>query len=72
MMGGKHDLNLYISQKCINDNAYRHNIDTACDHIYSQNYAINSVAVDSILAGKSLVPTKVSTLPVNLVPYMQC
>ena len=61
MMGGKHDLTTCSTQKHIDNHAHRHKIEMAQHYIYGQkNSAINSAAVERVLAGKSLVLTNVS------------
>ena len=60
-MGGKRDLNIRSTQKRIDNHAHKHEIEMARRHIYGQkNFAVNSAAVERVLAGKSLVPTNVS------------
>lgn len=64
-MGGKRDLSARNTQKRQDDDARKFDIETVRKYIYDKNYAVNSEAVERVLAGKS-VPIVVSLIHLRL------
>ena len=64
-MGGKRDLSARNTQKRQDDDARKLDIETVQKYIYDKNYAVNSEAVERVLAGKS-VPIVVSLIHLRL------
>lgn len=62
-MGGKRDLSARTVRRRPDNNVHQYEVQTARRLIYDKNFAVNSVAVDRILTGKSLVPTTVREVP---------
>jgi hypothetical protein len=59
MMGGKRDLKARNGSKRQDNSEWRDTIDSARALVHEENYAVNSTAVERIIAESSYVPTRV-------------
>lgn len=62
MMGGKRDLKARVTSERRGSTAHGRIIESARNLVYQKNYAVNSLVVDRITTGMSLVPTRVSIM----------